>query len=152
MRHEQLVELINKKGQVYTDISEWTQDDLKEIVLAGIKFICSWGRFKKENVRLDSDILDPLQFSKKWISTLNWILNTATYLTPKSFTELFHEETKDTEDILSGMEWNKPIGTREKLFKLIGNCRNRKIKTAFMTCISAEIDALKVKNKEMSAV
>lgn len=133
------------------NISDCSQEDLMKIVFSGIKVICCMGKIKREHERLDTGYREPLDLeaNKVWYPLIELIFNMIGQLELRNFITIF-PITKDfdgekwgckdyfyTKSILDRMDWDKPIGTSEDVFKLLWDYQNDDLQYAYMEYMSA---------------
>lgn len=132
-------------------ISELPQSELMKIGLSGVKYICSFRDVKQENERLHTGYVESLEESKIKYQVIDSVLTVLSSLTLRNFVITFpikkdfdgHKwESKDyfyTMDVLSKMDWNKPIG-RDKIFDFLWDYVNEDLQEAcieYMCTMSA---------------
>lgn len=108
----------NNKGK---QIADYPQDDLMKIALAGIKYINSVREIRRENERVGTDYKQSLEESQATFNLIDAIFTIMGHIKLKNLVVTFpitkdfdaHKwESKDyfyTMDVLSKMDWDKPI-------------------------------------------
>lgn len=126
----------NNKG---IKIADYPQSDLMKIALCGIKYICSIREVKRENDRLETGYEISLEEHKIKFQLIDAIFTVCGHLKLKNFVTTFpitkdfngHKwECKDyfyTMEVLSKMDWNKPIG-RDKFFDFLWDYENNDLR------------------------
>jgi len=133
------------------DIPNCSQEDLMKIVFANIKFMCNVDNVKMEYERLNPGYWEPLKTNEVWYPLMELIFTIAGQLKLKNFVTIF-PITKDYDgekwkykdyfyimDVLSKMDWEKPIGTSEDVYNLLWNYQNddlRHVYVMYMTTMS----------------
>lgn len=129
-------------------ICDLPQDELAKIGLAGIKYICSMRDFSRENMKLGIDESRTLAQEQLKFTVIDSIFTILGCLTLRNFVTTFPiEKTYDGEkweckdyfstmEVLSSMDWNKPIG-RDELLELLWDYDNADLRHAYMEYTSA---------------
>lgn len=129
-------------------ISNLTQDELAKIGFAGIKYICSMRDVTRENMKLGIDKGRTLAEEQVRFTVIDSIFMVLGCLTLRNFVETFPVkkyydgdkwEEKDyfsTIEVLSKMNWDKPIG-RDELSELLWDYDNEELRHAYMEYTSA---------------
>lgn len=129
-------------------ISDLTQDELAKIGFAGIKYICSMRDVTRENMKLGIDKGRTLVEEQVRFTVIDSIFMVLGCLTLRNFVETFpiekyydgdKWEEKDyfsTIEVLSKMNWDKPIG-RDELSELLWDYYNADLRHAYMEYTSA---------------
>lgn len=129
-------------------ISDLTQDELAKIGFAGIKYICSMRDVTRENMKLGIDKGRTLAEEQVRFTVIDSIFMVLGCLTLRNFVETFPVEKyydgdkweeKDyfsTIEVLSKMNWDKPIG-RDELSELLWDYYNADLRHAYMEYTSA---------------
>ena len=129
-------------------ISILTQDELAKIGFAGIKYICSMRDVTRENMKLGIDKGRTLAEEQVRFTVIDSIFMVLGCLTLRNFVETFpiekyydgdKWEEKDyfsTIEVLSKMNWDKPIG-RDELSELLWDYYNADLRHAYMEYTSA---------------
>ena len=116
-------------------IKDYPQEDLMKIALAGIKYINFIREIKRENARVGTDYTESLEESKSVFDLIDAVFMIMGYIKLKNLVVTF-PITKDfnghkwkckdyfyTMEVLSKMDWNKPIG-RDKVFDFLWDYEN----------------------------
>lgn len=132
-------------------IADYPQSDLMRIALCGIKYICSMQEVKRENDRLGTGYEPSLEEQQIKFQLIDAVFTVCGCLTLRNFVTTFpidktydgaKWECKDyfyTMDVLSNMDWDKPIG-RDELSELLWDYDNSDLRHAnveFTTAMSA---------------
>ena len=129
-------------------ISDLPQDELAKIGFAGIKYICSMRDVTRENMKLGIDKGRTLAEEQVRFIVIDSIFTVLSCLTLRNFVTTFpiekyykgaKWEEKDyfyTMDVLSKMDWDKPIG-RDELSELLWDYDNKDLRHAYMEYTSA---------------
>lgn len=138
----------NKDIKVITD---YPQEDIKKMAFSGIKYINSFRELKRERERMDTDYAQTLEESKAIFQLIDSVFVICSCLTIRNFINAFPIDkdysgekwgVKDyfsTMDVLSKMDWDKPIG-RNELSELLWDYENadlRNVYLEFTTAMSA---------------
>lgn len=129
-------------------ISELPQDELAKIGLAGIKYICSMRDVARENMKLGIDEGKTLEEEQVRFTLIDSVFTILGCLTLRNFVNTFpidksydgaKWQEKDyfyTMDVLSKMDWDKPIG-RDKLSELLWDYMNADLRHAYIEFTTA---------------
>ena len=129
-------------------ICDLPQDELAKIGFAGIKYICSMRDVTRENMKLGIDKGRTLAEEQVRFIVIDSIFTVLSCLTLRNFVTTFpiekyykgaKWEEKDyfyTMDVLSKMDWDKPIG-RDELSELLWDYDNKDLRHAYMEYTSA---------------
>lgn len=124
-------------------LADYPQEDLMKIALCGIKYICSIRDVKRENERLDTGYKRSLQESQIIFQLIDAVFSVCGCLKLRNFVTTFpidkqydgaKWEEKDyfyTMDILSKIDWDKPIG-RDELSELLWDYMNADLRHAYL--------------------
>ena len=119
-----------------------------KIALSGIKYICSWRDVKRENKRLGVEHQQTLEEAQITFQQIDAIFTVCGYLTLRNFVTTFpiekdysgeKWECKDyfsTMEVLSKMDWDKPIG-RDELSELLWDYDNADLRHAYVEFTTA---------------
>ena len=133
-----------RKGQ----LKDLPQDELAKIGLAGIKYICTMRDVSRENRKLGIDQGRTLSEEQIRFTVIDSIFVVCGCLTLRNFVTTFPVEKyykgakweeKDyfyTMDVLSKMDWNKPIG-RDELSELLWDYMNADLRHAYLEFTTA---------------
>lgn len=133
----------NAANNGYNTINDTPQDVLMKIGLSGVKYVCSLYYIKRENKRLNT--YEPETFDEiiAKFQLLDFVFSVLGGITLKNFMVTFpitknydgvKWACKDyffTMDVLSKMEWDKPIG-RDNIFDLLWDYENDDLRE---TCV-----------------
>lgn len=129
-------------------VADYPQDDLMKIALCGIKYICSIREVKRENDRLGTGYEPSLEEQKIRFQLIDAIFTVCGHLTLRNFVNTFpidkdydgaKWECKDyfyTMNVLSKMDWEKPIG-RDELSELLWDYMNEDLRHAYVEFTTA---------------
>ncbi len=129
-------------------ISELPQDELAKIGLAGIKYICSMRDVARENMKLGIDEGKTLEEEQVRFTLIDSVFTILGCLTLRNFVNTFpidksydgaKWQEKDyfyTMDVLSKMDWDKPIG-RDELSELLWDYMNADLRHAYIEFTTA---------------
>lgn len=133
------------------EIADYLQEDLMKIVFSGIKYINSVREIRRENERVGTDYKQSLEESQATFNLIDAIFTIMGYIKLKNLVITF-PITKDfdgdkwgckdyfyTMDVLSKMDWDKPIG-RDKVYDLLWDYENddlREVCVEFTCAMSA---------------
>ena len=133
------------------EIADLPQSDLMRIGFSGIKYICSMNEIQKVNDKLGiSD--KSLEMSNVKFQFIDGIFTILGYLTLRNFVTTFpitkeydgeKWQSKDyfyTMDVLSEMDWDKPIG-RDKMTDLLWDYQNNDLRSAYVEymCVTSAL-------------
>ena len=133
------------------EIADLPQSDLMRIGFSGIKYICSMNEIQKVNDKLGiSD--KSLEMSNVKFQFIDGIFTILGYLTLRNFVTTFpitkeydgeKWQSKDyffTMDVLSNMDWDKPIG-RDKISDLLWDYQNNDLRSAYVEymCVTSAL-------------
>lgn len=143
--------LVNKAiGNGYDKVENIPQDELVQISLSGVKFICSSLDIRSENKRLGIDEPTTLDEVKAKYQLFDFLFTVLGAITLRNFVTTFpikkvydgvKWDTKDyfyTMGVLSKMDWNQPIG-RDNVFDLLWDYVNddlRRVTVEYMGILS----------------
>ena len=129
-------------------IKDLPQDELAKIGFAGIKYICSMRDVARENRKLGIDRGQILTEGQVRFTVIDSIFTILGCLTLRNFVTTFpidktydgaKWEEKDyfyTMEVLSKMDWDKPIG-RDELSKLLWDYDNEELRHAYIEFTTA---------------
>lgn len=129
-------------------VADYSQDDLMKIALCGIKYICSIRDVKRENDRLGTGYEPSLEEQQAKFQLIDAIFIVCGHLTLRNFVTTFpidktydgeKWECKDyfyTMNVLSKMDWEKPIG-RDELSELLWDYMNDDLRHAYVEFTTA---------------
>lgn len=132
-------------------IAELPQDELAKMAFAGVKYICSMREITRENIRLGINEPKTLAENQVRFQMIDGIFSLLGSLTVKNFVTTFpitkeydgeKWQSKDyfyTIDVLSKMDWDKPIG-RDNMYDLLWDYQNddlREVCVEFTSAMSA---------------
>lgn len=116
-------------------ITDCSQEDLMKIALSGIKYVNSVREIRREYERVGTDYRQSLEESQATFNLIDAIFTVMGYIKLKNLVITF-PITKDfdgnkwgckdyfyTMDVLSKMDWDKPIG-RDKVYDLLWDYEN----------------------------
>lgn len=124
-------------------LKDLPQDELAKIGFAGIKYICSMREITRENRKLGIDESRTLAEEQLRFTVIDSIFTILVCLTLRNFVTTFpidktydgaKWECKDyfsTMDVLSKMDWDKPIG-RDELSELLWDYDNEELRHAYI--------------------
>lgn len=141
--------LSENKGK---EIADYPQEDLMKIALSGIKYINLVREVRRENERVGTDYKQSLEESQATFNLLDAIFTIMGYIKLKNLVITFpitkdfdgaKWECKDyfyTMDVLSKMDWDKPIG-RDNISELLWDYENDDLRHAYVefTCAMSSI-------------
>ena len=137
-----------QKNKNIKSIADYPQADIMKIALSGIKYICSWRDVKRENKRLGVEHQQTLEEAQITFQQIDAIFTVCGYLTLRNFVTTFpidktydgeKWECKDyfsTMEVLSEMDWDKPIG-RDELSELLWDYDNSELRHAYVEFTTA---------------
>lgn len=117
------------------EIADYPQEDLMKIALSGIKYINFMCEIRRENERVGTDYRQSLEKSQATFNLIDAIFTIMGYIKLKNLVITFpitkdfdgaKWECKDyfyTMDVLSKMDWDKPIG-RDNVYDLLWDYQN----------------------------
>lgn len=144
-------DMVMKYTKEYGTLYKLPQDKLAKVGLAGIKYICSCRDVSRENIKLGVDEPKTLKENQYRFQLIDNIFGVLGCLTLRNFVNTFPVEKdysgakwecKDyfsTMEVLSNMDWDKPIG-RDGLSELLWDYDNadlRHVYVEFTTAMSA---------------
>ncbi len=144
--HNSVLQAVKKNKGI--KVADYPQDDLMKIALCGIKYICSIREVKRENDRLGTGYEHSLEEQKIRFQLIDAIFMVCGHLTLRNFVNTFPIEKdysgekwqcKDyffTMDVLSKMDWDKPIG-RDELSELLWDYMNADLRHAYVEFTTA---------------
>jgi len=144
--HNSVLQAIEKNRGI--KVADYPQDDLMKIALCGIKYICSIREVKRENDRLGTGYAPSLEEQKIKFQLIDAIFTVCGHLTLRNFVNTFpidkdydgaKWECKDyfyTMDVLSKMDWDKPIG-RDNISELLWDYENADLRHAYIEFTTA---------------
>jgi len=124
-------------------LKDLPQDELAKIGFAGIKYICSMREITRENRKLGIDESRTLAEEQLRFTVIDSIFTILGCLTLRNFVTTFpidktydgaKWECKDyfsTMDVLSKMDWDKPIG-RDELSELLWDYENEELRHVYI--------------------
>lgn len=129
-------------------IADYPQSDIMKIAFSGIKYICSWRDVRRESHRLGTEYRQSLEEAQATFQLIDAIFTVCGCLTLRNFVTTFpidktydgvKWECKDyfyTMDVLSKMDWDKPIG-RDELSELLWDYENADLRHAYVEFTTA---------------
>lgn len=141
--------LSENKGK---EIADYPQEDLMKIALSGIKYINFVREIRRENERVGTDYKQSLEESQATFNLIDAIFTIMGYIKLKNLVITF-PITKEfdgdkwgckdyfyTMDVLSKMDWDKPIG-RDNISDLLWDYQNDDLRHAYVefTCAMSAI-------------
>ncbi len=144
--HNSVLQAMEKNKGI--KVADYPQDDLMKIALCGIKYICSIREVKRENDRLGTGYDPSLEEQKIKFQLIDAIFTVCGHLTLRNFVNTFpidkdydgaKWECKDyfyTMDVLSKMDWDKPIG-RDNISELLWDYENADLRHAYIEFTTA---------------
>lgn len=144
--HNSVLQAMEKNKGI--KVADYPQANLMKIALCGIKYICSIREVKRENDRLGTGYEPSLEEQKIRFQLIDAIFTVCGHLTLRNFVTTFpidkdydgHKwECKDyfyTMDVLSKMDWDKPIG-RDELSELLWDYENADLRHAYIEFTTA---------------
>lgn len=137
-----------QKNKNTKSIADYPQADIAKIALSGIKYICSWRDVKRKNNRLGVEHQQTLEEAQATFQLIDAIFTVCGFLTLRNFVSTFpidktydgaKWECKDyfsTMDVLSAMDWDKPIG-KDELSELLWDYDNEDLRHAYVEFTTA---------------
>lgn len=141
-------DMVMRYTEEYGTLYKLPQDKLAKVGLAGIKYICSCRDVSRENTRLGIDEPKTLKQNQYCFQMIDSIFGVLGCLTLRNFVNTFPIEKsydgekwqeKDyfsTMEVLSKMDWDKPIG-RNELSELLWDYYNADLRHAYMEYTTA---------------
>lgn len=129
-------------------IQDLSQAELMKIGFSGIKYICLLRDVKRENVRIGTDYAESLDDNRAKFQMIDFVFLVCGCLTLRNFVNTFpidktydgaKWECKDyfsTMEVLSKMDWDKPIG-RDELSELLWDYDNADLRHAYVEFTTA---------------
>lgn len=129
-------------------VADYPQADLMKIAICGIRYVCSLRDVRRENDRLGTGYQQSLQESQVTFQLIDAIFTVCGCLTLRNFVNTFpidkdydgaKWECKDyfyTMEVLSKMDWDKPIG-RDELSELLWDYENNDLRHAYIEFTTA---------------
>ena len=132
-------------------IEDFPQEDLMKIALSGVKHVISVLEIRRENARLGTDYTKTLEESQATFDLIDALFSVMGCIKLKNFVTIFpitkeydgeKWQSKDyfyTIDVLSKMDWDKPIG-RDNMYDLLWDYQNddlREVCVEFTCAMSA---------------
>lgn len=132
-------------------IEDFPQEDLMKIALSGVKHVISVLEIRRENTRIGTDYTKTLEESQATFDLIDALFSVMGCIKLRNFVTIFpitkeydgeKWQSKDyffTMDVLSKMDWDKPIG-RDKLYDLLWDYQNddlREVCVEFTCAMSA---------------
>lgn len=137
-----------QKNKDIKSIADYPQADIMKIAFCGIKYICFWRDVNRESNRLGNERQQTLEEAQATFQLIDAIFTVCGYLTLRNFVTTFpidktydgaKWEEKDyfyTMDVLSKMDWDKPIG-RDELSELLWDYTNADLRHAYIEYTNA---------------
>lgn len=144
----QFFDTVMRYTKEYGTLYKLPQDKLAKVGLAGIKYICSCRDVSRENIKLGVDKPKTLKENQYRFQLIDSIFGVLGCLTLRNFVTTFpidktydgaKWEEKDyffTMDVLSRMDWDKPIG-RDNILELLWDYENSDLRHAYIEFITA---------------
>ena len=140
--------MVMRYTEEYGTLYKLPQDKLAKVGFAGIKYICSCRDVSRENFKLGIDEPKTLKQNQYRFQMIDSIFGVLGCLTLRNFVITFpidktydgaKWECKDyfsTMDVLSKMDWDKPIG-RDELSELLWDYDNEELRHAYIEFTTA---------------
>lgn len=144
--HNSVLQAVEKNKGI--KIADYPQSELMKIALCGIKYICSIRETMRENGRLETGYEPSLEEQQVKFQLIDAIFTICGYLTLRNFVTTFPIKkdfdghkwgSKDyfyTMDVLSKMDWDKPIG-RDAISELLWDYVNDDLRHAYVEFTTA---------------
>jgi len=141
-------DMVMKYTKEYGTLYKLSQDKLAKVGLAGIKYICSCRDVSRENIKLGVDEPKTLKENQYRFQLIDNIFGVLGCLTLRNFVNTFPiDKTYDGEkwqckdyfstmEVLSNMDWDKPIG-RNELSELLWDYENTDLRHAYIEFTTA---------------
>lgn len=141
-------DMVMRYTKEYGTLYKLPQDKLAKVGFAGIKYICSCRDVSRENIKLGIDEPKTLKQNQYRFQMIDSIFGVLGCLTLRNFITTFSIEKyykgakweeKDyfyTMDVLSKMDWDKPIG-RDELSELLWDYMNADLRHAYIEFTTA---------------
>ena len=129
-------------------VADYPQPDIMKIAFSGIKYICSWRNVRRENNGHRIEYQQTLEEAQATFQLIDAIFTVCGCLTLRNFVitfpiEKYYKgakwEEKDyfyTMEVLSKMDWDKPIG-RDELSELLWDYENADLRHAYVEFTTA---------------
>ena len=141
-------DMVMRYTEEYGTLYKLPQDKLAKVGLAGIKYICSCRDVSRENTRLGIDEPKTLKQNQYCFQMIDSIFGVLGCLTLRNFVTTFpvdkyykgakwqEKDYFSTMEVLSKMDWDKPIG-RNELSELLWDYYNADLRHAYMEYTTA---------------
>lgn len=145
--HNTVLRVIQKNKDIKL-IADYPQEDLMKAAFCGIKYINSFCEFKREHKRVGTNYVQTLEGAQATFQLIDAIFTICGYLTLRNFVTTFPiDKTYDgskwdekdyfyTMDVLSKMDWDKPVG-RDELSELLWDYENEELRHAYIEFTTA---------------